>query len=290
VNWNRLDDVLLNLHYLRFQQDVNFEVVIVDNGSTDGSAERLSQIEGVKFVQLGSNVGPCKARNVGIEHARGRYIFFLDSDAILSKWKLARLVARMDQDSTIGVLACRIIDGNSRRIDQWIHSESEQESHRREFDTYSFSAAGAILRAHAIREAGQFWDQLFIYNEEVDLSIRILRTGYRIVYFPYVRVYHLRSENGRGGSGDYWRFQIRNWIWIFYRYYPSARRIEKLSIYISLYIIKSAYHLHLIKCLAGIFQGLSRTEIIDRFPDKLKPAELERLGALNVRRKIRFSR
>lgn len=227
VNWNRRDDVLKSLGYLRFQGQVHFEVIVVDNGSTDGSAERLREITGIKFIELKSNLGPCKARNVGIEHARGRYILFLDSDAVLSKWKLARLVERMDRDPTIGILACRIINGKTRGIDQWIYSEPETPGQRREFETYSFSAAGAIVRAQAVRDAGLFWDQLFIYNEEVDLSIRVMRIGYRIVYFPEVRVYHCPSTNGRHGASEYLRFQIRNWIWIFYRYYPSQFRARK---------------------------------------------------------------
>ena len=175
VTWNRLDEMLKNLRYLRFQGDVRFEVVVVDNGSTDGSAERLAQIEGVKFVGLEANVGPCEARNIGIAQAKGRYLLFLDSDAILSKWKLAWLVKRMDQDPTIGILTCRIINGFTRKIDQWIHSRPQSGFHRHEFETYSFSAAGAIVRRQALRDAGLFWEQLFIYTEEVDLSIRILR-------------------------------------------------------------------------------------------------------------------
>jgi GT2 family glycosyltransferase len=141
-----------------------FEVIVVDNGSTDLSAERLRREKGIKFIGLRSNVGSCKARNIGIENARGRFIFLLNSDAILSKRKLGRLVDRMDQDSTIGILACRIIDRFAREIDQWIYSQPVTDFQRHEFETYSFSAAGAIVRAQALRDAGLFWDRLFIYT------------------------------------------------------------------------------------------------------------------------------
>lgn len=290
VNWNRLDDVRKSLHYLRFQGPVRFEVVIVDNGSTDGSAEYLRSIEGIKFIGLESNVGPCKARNIGLEHSRGRYILFLDSDAILSKWKLARLVRRMDQDRSIGILACRIVNGFTRDTDQWIHGVPESNGRRREFETYSFSAAGAVVRKQALREAGPFWDELFIYNEEVDLSIRLLLAGYRIIYYPQARVYHCRSQTGRGESGEYWRFQIRNWIWIFYRYYPPLICASKISLYVLIYIVKSMVSWHFGKCCSGILQGLSKTEIIERFPDKLTQAQVRRLRALNVRTRIQFRR
>jgi GT2 family glycosyltransferase len=290
VNWNRLDDLLRCIHYLRFQKGVSFEIVVVDNGSSDGSAERIREIPCVKFVGLESNVGPCAARNIGIDHARGRYILFLDSDAVLSKQRLTRLVERMDQDPKIGVLACRIVNSVTRRIDQWIYSEPESHAHRHEFETYSFSAAGAFVRAQALRDAGPFWEQLFIYNEEVDLSIRVLRAGYRIVHFPKVRVYHSTSPNGRKGSGNYWMLQIRNWIWIFYRHYPSPLRFGKIGLYISIYIFKSMCDRHLKECVAGIVQGLSKTEIIERFPNKLTWAESRKIGALNVRHRIKLGR
>jgi GT2 family glycosyltransferase len=290
VNWNRQDDVLKILHYLRFQRDVRFEVVVVDNGSTDGSAEKLARVDGIKFVSLQANLGPCVARNVGIELALGRYILFLDSDSILSKWKLGRLVERLDHDPTIGILALRIINGFTRQIDQWIHSKPVATSQRREFETYSFSAAGAVVRAQALRDAGAFWDQLFIYNEEVDLSIRVLRAGYRIVYYPQVRAYHCPSQQGRNSQGAYWRLQIRNWIWINYRYYPSILRMFNILLYILLYIVKSAYNHNIRACFSGIIEGLSKTEIIERFPDKLTAKEVRRIGALNVRTKIRLGR
>ncbi len=221
VNWNRLDDVLRNLHYLRQQKGIRTEVVVVDNGSTDGSAERLSQLGWIRLIPLATNVGPAAARNHGIGIARGKYVAFLDSDAIMSKSGLAKLVSRMESDPTIGIIGCRIVNSQTRKTEPWIHAQPASSHEFREFDTYSFSAAGAIARTQALRAAGLFWDELFIYNEEVDLSIRVLRAGYRILYSPLVRVYHRVSKDGRMTTGAYWRLQIRNWIWIFYRHYPA---------------------------------------------------------------------
>jgi GT2 family glycosyltransferase len=290
VNWNRLDDVRRCVHYLKLQHGVRYEVVIVDNGSTDGSAEQLSRIESVKFVGLDSNVGPAKARNIGIEHASGKYILFLDSDAVLAKAALARMVKRMESDPTIGIAGCRIINGLTRKIDQWFYQYPSSTHERVEFDTYSFSAAGAIVRAEAIKDAGPFWDDLFIYNEEVDLSIRVLRAGYRIIYYPKAHVYHISSSNGRSGAANYWRLQIRNWIWIFYRYYSPIPCAVKISEYIVLYIIKGLYNGHLRACLDGIRAGLASSSIRQRFPDKLTREEMDRIHALGRRYRIRLGR
>jgi GT2 family glycosyltransferase len=290
VNWNRVNEIIRNLHYLRFQKDVRFEVIVVDNGSTDASVDMLARIDGITLITLPSNVGPCSARNTAVERSRGRYILFLDSDSVISKWKLARLVERLDQDPTIGVLACRIIDGPTRRIAHWIYSQPAATFQLREFDTYSFSAAGAVIRAEAIRTAGLFWDELFIYTEEVDLSIRVLRAGLRIVYFPGVRVYHWPATSGRKTTADYFRLQVRNWIWICYRYYPPLACISRICLFIALYLLKATVERHPIACLSGIKEGLWKTEIIKRFPDKLTWPERRRIGALNARRRIRFGR
>ncbi len=290
VNWNRLDDVLTNLHYLRRQSGPRTEVVVVDNGSTDGSADRLSRIGWIRLIPLATNVGPAEARNYGIGSARGKYILFLDSDAVLPKSGVAKLVSRMESDPTIGIIGCRIVNSHTRKTDAWIHALPAASHEFREFDTYSFSAAGAIARARALRAAGPFWDELFIYNEEVDLSIRMLKAGYRILYSPLVRVYHRVSADGRMATGTYWRLQIRNWIWIFYRHYPASVRIRKLYLYIIMYMIKGALNRRLKDCVKGILEGLRHTEIIGRFPNKLTPEEMHRLYALNRRTHFRIGR
>src|SRR5262249_32801850 len=156
---------------------------------------------------------------------KGKYVVFLDSDAVLSRLGLLELVSRMESNPTIGIIGCRIVNSQTRQADAWIHALPASSHELREFDTYSFSAAGAIARTEALRAAGPFWDELFIYQEEVDLSIRMLKAGYRIVYSPLARVIHRVSEQGRIASGDYWRLQIRNWIWIYYRYYPARARL-----------------------------------------------------------------
>jgi GT2 family glycosyltransferase len=189
----------------------------------------------------------------------------------------------MEGDPTLGIIGCRIVNAGTRKLDQWIYAEPPATHEHVEFETYSFSAAGALARTEALRRAGRFWDELFIYNEEVDLSIRVIRSGYRILYHPHVAVFHRAAAQGRIGPRTYWYYQIRNWIWIFYRYYPPAARVRKIAVYSVLYLIKSARAFRLRECVAGIAAGLARTDIIRRFDDKLSGPELERLNALNPR-------
>src|SRR5947209_16328072 len=115
-------------------------------------------------------------------------------------------------------------------------------------------------------------------------------TLFRSVYFPDARVYHYASPRGRGGPGTYWYYQARNWIWIFYRYYPAGARARRVALYSLIYVAKGALNLRLRACLAGLVAGLRRTDIIGEFADKLTAAELQRLESLNRRRALRASR
>ena len=84
VNYNTLHVLLPCLDsIMEHTGGISFEIIVVDNGSTDGSAETLSKDERIRFVQAGSNLGFGKANNLGLTLARGEYIFFLNSDTLL---------------------------------------------------------------------------------------------------------------------------------------------------------------------------------------------------------------
>jgi GT2 family glycosyltransferase len=290
VNWNRIDNILSSIRRLLRLKAIRFEIIVVDNGSTDGSAEVLARIDGITLIQLPENLGPATARNLAIDSARGRYLFFLDSDASITGRSLRRLADRMSQDPSIGVIGCRIVNHSTQEIDQWIYAESVRSHSRREFDTYSFSAAGALVRAEALAEAGRFWEDLFIYNEETDLSIRILKAGYRIIYFPDALVYHAPSVEGRVSTGRYWFYQARNQIWIFFRYYPFPLRWIKIMVYIIIYAVKSSMSRHFFSCLSGIASGLRRHRIIRDFREKLTFEQCRRIESLNRRASVKLGR
>lgn len=291
VNWNRRADVRLALDFLARAHYPAIETIVVDNGSTDGSVEEFSTRAGLVFVGLTRNEGPCIARNRGVAAATGDYIVFLDSDAVLSKRALTILVARMESDPTIGLVACRIDNWHSRRIDQWIYAQEHRRREHQVFDTYSFSAAGAIVRRDVYLQLGGFNECLHIYNEEVDFSIRLLRQGLRVVYDSAARVYHRPSQSGRAPGSDYWRLMIRNWIWIFYMYYPAASAWRRIALYSVLYLYKGLRVGQLGACLAGIREGLgNRAAVRTSGNDKLASAQIRHIDHLNPRRSILLRR
>lgn len=293
VNWNRLADVRLALDFLakiHYPRD-RVEAIVVDNGSTDGSIAEFSKRPDLIFVPLPKNEGPCIARNRGVDAATGDYVFFLDSDAVLGKRTLAHMVAALEEDPTIGLMACRIDNWHSRRIDQWIYAEPHERRTRQVFDTYAFSAAGALLLRDVFTKVGGFNEKLHIYNEEVDFSVRLLKLGLRIVYDSEARVYHRPSLMGRAPGRDYWRLMIRNWIWIFWQHYPAPEAWRRIALYCAIYVYKGVRVGQLRACMTGIKEGLARRgEFTTPASAKLNRAQIERIDALNPRRRILVGR
>lgn len=287
VNWNRSVDILDNIRSLRRQTWKNLEIIVVDNGSTDGSLPALRNIDDIRLIELGQNYGPARGRNEGVRAAAGEFILLLDSDSYIGRTGIEKLVARMQSDPMLGIIGCRVLNWYSGDIDQWFYPYAYEQMGDQEFETYSFSAAGALLRTQAVREAGGFWDELFIYNEEVDLSIGVFRAGYHIIYLPNVPVFHRASPEGRTPSKRYFHYQIRNWIWILYKHYPFWPRVSRISLLSAAYLVKGMRAGQLPAAVGGIVAGVGGTRWIKHYDAKLRIDQVHKLSALNKRWRIR---
>lgn len=299
VNWNRSEDVVDTVASLQAESAVPMEIIVVDNGSEDLHLNVIKNIPNIRLIEVGENKGPSIARNLGAAEAVGEYLLFIDSDATLAPGSLAALVDRMEQNQAavaeqkeppIGLIACRILNAFTNDIDQWIYPQSYATHGDTAFDTYSFSAAGAMMPRDVFETLGGFWGEMFMYNEETELSLRIIRAGYRIVYGPDAKVLHRESPEGRMPSGRYWMMQSRNWMWLFHRHYPSPAKWFHIAKYSLVYLIKGSAAGKPTWAIKGIWQGLTAFNIARQFPDKMNTAELKHYADLNPRRGIKLGR
>jgi len=129
---------------------------------------------------------------------------------------------------------------------------------------------------------------LFIYNEEVELSIRFIRAGFRVIYTPHGRVYHRPSTDGRTSRANYFKNQIRNWIWIFFRHYPRPMAWWQVGVYSAVYLLKGIANRNLRACAAGIMEGVGGRGVSDQFTDKLSAEQTRLLASLNPRKRVRL--
>ncbi len=291
VNWNRKEDLEETLASFPTPLFPEWEVLVVDNGSTDDSLPWLRAQKGLTLIEAHENIGPARARNLALNKARGDYILFLDSDAEIRDFDpLHAQLDKMDADPSIGLVGFKILNAFSGDIDQWIYAENQDQYHDREFETSSFSAAGALMRRSLLPQVHGFWDDLFIYCEEVELSLKILAAGYRVLYSPSVEIFHRESPEGRVPSGQFFRLQARNWLWIFLRHFPGRTCWHHMILYTGVYAIKGALCGHFFTTLQGLREGWQGVTRLRNQGTKCSSETVARWKALNNRTSIKAGR
>jgi GT2 family glycosyltransferase len=196
------------------QRCAGIEVLVVDNGSTDGSGAMVrTEFPAVRLLELPRNVG-CAARNEGVAAARGDVVITIDNDVLLTTDYDVRTAVQLFRDHPLaGCINFRIDDaqGSLSRRD-WCHPRDWRTFHDQEFLTdYVLEGACAFRRA-AFERVGGYWPPFFLGHEGLDLGLRLLEEGYELLYSPRVRVTHLVSEEARPSSRIYYTF-TRNSIW-----------------------------------------------------------------------------
>ncbi|MFC1593790.1 glycosyltransferase [Candidatus Omnitrophota bacterium] len=194
----------------------NFEIVVVDNGSEDGTDQLFKHkfaLETITYIKLPENKGAGEGRNVAIKQAKGDIIIGLDDDAeLVEKDATKKIIEKFVHDESIGVLAFKIIDYTTRRLQRAAFpTRKKYISPDKEFETTWFIAAGCAIRKIVFKHAGIYEHFSYKGNEEIDFSYRILDAGFRIMYFPNVTVLHKKKQDERiAGSSEYFTTFLEN--------------------------------------------------------------------------------
>lgn len=221
LNYNRLAETRDSVERLRalLTGRDDCEVVAVDNGSTDGTAEYLTtQRDFLDPVLLTDNSG-IAGYNAGFRRARGDLILVLDDDSHPADGAtLDALIAALDSDPALGVVACRIEDEDGTRVWSWHLPEADAAS-----ASMAFVGCGFAIRRVLFERIGWYPGEFFLYQNEIEVALRVRLAGYRIGYRPECRVVHRTAHAGRGS----WRrvyYPTRNSLWLLRRYapYPQA--------------------------------------------------------------------
>jgi GT2 family glycosyltransferase len=221
VTWNRKDDVLEAVQSVHAQAYENVEIVVADNASTDGTAEAIRRCyPAITLLELSRNSGAAAGRSAAISVSRGDIVFMLDSDASLTHDTLSRIVHKFQEEPEVGLITCKIVNAFTGKLDAWIFTEMDKADQDVEFLSYSFCSAGAAIRREVVDRAGLFWDKLFIYCEEDDLSLRVWDSGYKILYYPQALIYHRESPQKRVSRTNRDYFDLRNSLLIYLVRYP----------------------------------------------------------------------
>lgn len=239
-SWNGrawLDVVLPSLERQRFR---DFEAIVVDNGSSDGSVEHLRERwPWAQVVALAHNVGFAAGVNRGIESARGEYVALVNNDMELHEDFLGALVAGLDSEPAAASVTAKMLDLEARDlIDgagdvlRWSgvvmpRGRGERDDGQYDIPAEVFSACGgaALYRRAALDEVGPFDEAFFAQMEDVDWGLRARLLGYGCRYVPGAIAYHKGSASMRGeGRPDpwFWGLAVRNCIWMWAKGYPGG--------------------------------------------------------------------
>jgi len=247
VNWNGKRYLEECLSALLSQTYSPYEIILVDNGSRDGSVDFVAErFPEVRIIENGENLGFAAGNNVAIRVARGDYIVTLNNDTRAEPDWLEDLVKVAETDPKIGMCASKMLfyhhTGvlNSTGISLDVAGIA-WDRRREPIEIFGPCAGAALYRREMLDEVGLFDEDFFAYHEDVDLAWRARSRGWRCVYNPRAIVYHVHSGTGLEGSAFKNRLLGRNKIWTMVKNYPSPQLFFFLPL-IAFYDLASAFY------------------------------------------------
>lgn len=225
VNWNTkalLCDCLKSIY--EQAGDVDFEVIVIDNASTDGSVEMVKKsFPQVTLIENSENRGFAAANNQGIAIAKGRYVLLLNSDTIVLASAIAKTVSFADSHPEVGVVGCRVLNSDRtlqktcfmfpsilnmilsstylyklfprsrffgrERMTWWDRNDI------REVDVVT--GCFMLVKREAIEQVGIMDERFFMYGEETDWCYRFKQAGWKILFAPCAEIIHLGGQSAR---------------------------------------------------------------------------------------------
>jgi len=190
--------------------DVPFEIIVVDNGSNDGTRDYLLPLEaagGLRVIANDTNLGFARASNQGAQAAQGEYLVFLNNDTIVQPGWLEELAACAWKDEKIGAVGARLLyaddtiqhAGVAFNEDKLVyhiykHYDRDHPAVNKEREFQAVTAACALIKKDLFFAVGAFDEGYHNGFEDVDLCLKIRDRGYKVVYNPRALVYHLESK------------------------------------------------------------------------------------------------
>lgn len=227
-----LEDCFLSLSRQIFK---SFEIILVDNGSIDGSVSYVrNNFPEVTVLELGKNTGFAGGCNAGIRIASGKYILIINNDVWADPKLVGELVKTIELDGRMGMVAPKILNFHNRQeidsVGVGIYPDGTSRGNMRlRIDDGSFDQPGEILcpsgcaalyKKEMLKDIGLFDEDFFAYCEDTDLGLRAQLAGWKGYFNPEALVYHKYSGTARPFSDRKVYFVERNRLWVLLKNFP----------------------------------------------------------------------
>ena len=236
LNWNNKNVIEACLDSLISQTYPHHEILVVDNGSQDGSLEliKLKYSSKLQIVENSRNLGFAEGVNIGIKHSQGEFIALLNSDAVVRDNWLEELLKGISRSESIGMAASKIYFAGKENIldntgavisrDGLGMGRGRLEKDVGQYDSCEEvlcpSGCAALYRRQMLEEAGGFDQHFFAYGEDLDIGLRGRLLGWRSVYVPAAVVYHKLSSSTGLVSPLKAYYVERNRLWVLLKCFP----------------------------------------------------------------------
>lgn len=236
VNWNGGHLLVQCLRDLLRQSYQPALILVMDNGSSDGSAEQAAELPGVTVRLLGQNFGFAGGNNRAFSECDTEYVVLLNPDAFPEPDWLEKLVAAAEAHPEVAAFGSRqmvhgaenVVDGlgDAYHVSGLVwregHGRALSDSDATPREIFSPCAGAALYRRDALVNVGGFDEDYFCYLEDVDLGFRLRLAGYRAMYVHDAVVHHVGSATTGGAGSDFCVYHgHRNLVWTFVKDMPG---------------------------------------------------------------------
>ena len=256
VNYRGAEDTIA---CLRAFDDVDWpgdrlELIVVDNDSGDGSEQQIrAAVPGVTVIQAGSNTGFAGGCNLGVAHAKGEYVAFINNDARPDRGWVRAAVEVLEAEPQVASVASKVLDWEGKLVDYvdgsltWFGMGYKREVEKPDSSAYDTpkdvlfgTGAAMFVRTSVYRDSGGFDERFFMFYEDVDLGWRLNLLGHRVRYVPGSVAYH-RHHVTMKKFGNYRESYLleRNALLMMYKNYDDASLARALPAAMALAVRRS---------------------------------------------------
>ncbi|MCS6990548.1 MAG: glycosyltransferase family 2 protein [Chitinophagales bacterium] len=257
-----LEQALLSVQ--KAVRNINAEIIVVDNHSVDGTVHMLRQrFPSISLLVNDQNVGFARANNQALKLARGRYILLLNPDTVIEEDTLEKCIMFMEEHPECGAVGVKMLDGKGNFLPEskrgfptpfvafckltglsrlfprsglfnryYLGHLSPDQIH--EVDV--LSGAFMFLRREALEKVGHLDEAFFMYGEDIDLSYRIQKAGYKNFYLPITRIIHYKGESTRRSSLNYVRLFYQAMIVFANKHFSNSSALLVLLLQLAIYL------------------------------------------------------